>query len=109
MLSLVAMPGEPGNASGGADERLRRIESMTDAALAHVDVEALLAELLDRVRDLLGVDTATVLLLDPASQELLVTVAPGLEATVRQGIRIPLGKGVAGRVRADRRRGSIDQ
>src|SRR5436305_5906503 len=101
MLSLVAMPGEPGNASGGADERLRRIESMTDAALAHVDVEALLAELLDRVRDLLGVDTATVLLLDPASQELVVTVALGIEATVRQNIHIPIGKGFAGRVAAE--------
>src|SRR5947209_5875311 len=109
MLSLVAMPGEPGNAPSGADERLRRIESMTDAAVAHVDVEALLAELLDRVRDLLGVETATVLLLDPASQELVVTVALGLEATVRQGIRIPLGKGFAGRVAAEQQPLIIEQ
>jgi serine phosphatase RsbU (regulator of sigma subunit)/anti-sigma regulatory factor (Ser/Thr protein kinase) len=103
------MPGEPDNSSIAADERLRRIDSMTDAALAHVDVEALLAELLERVRELLGVDTATVLLLDPSSEELVVTVALGLEATVRQGIRIPMGKGFAGRVATEQRPVIIEQ
>ncbi|MFN2534207.1 MAG: GAF domain-containing protein, partial [Pseudonocardiaceae bacterium] len=103
------MPGEPVNASTAADERLRRIESMSDAALAHVDVEALLAELLDRVRDLLGVDTATVLLLDPSSDELVVTVALGIEASVRQGIRIPMGKGFAGRVATEQQPVIIEQ
>ncbi|MBV8993340.1 MAG: SpoIIE family protein phosphatase [Pseudonocardiales bacterium] len=103
------MPGEPGSAWTAGDERLRRIESMTDAALAHVDVEALLAELLDRVRDLLGADTATVLLLDPSSEELVATVALGIEATVRQGIRIPLGKGFAGRVAAEQQPVIIEQ
>lgn len=98
---LVVTPGEPGNASTAADEQLRRIASMTDAALAHVDVEALLIELLDQVRELLGADTATVLLLDPSSEELVVTVALGLETAVRQGIRIPMGKGFAGRVAAE--------
>ncbi|MGH3779390.1 MAG: tetratricopeptide repeat protein [Pseudonocardiaceae bacterium] len=80
--------------------QLRRIQSVTDAALGHLDVEDLLVELLDRVRELLQVDTATVLLLDPSSQELVVTAARALEATVRQGIRIPMGKGFAGRVAA---------
>jgi putative methionine-R-sulfoxide reductase with GAF domain len=83
--------------------QLRRIESVTDAALAHLDVEDLLAELLDRVRELLQVDTATVLLLDSSGQQLVVTAARGLEATVRQGIRIPMGKGFAGRVAAEKK------
>ncbi|HEY6423243.1 MAG TPA: hypothetical protein VIY28_08390, partial [Pseudonocardiaceae bacterium] len=59
----VPTPDEPNNRSG-ADDRLQRIESVTDAALAHLDVEDLLVELLDRVRELLEVDTAAVLLLD---------------------------------------------
>ncbi|MGH3669377.1 MAG: GAF domain-containing protein [Pseudonocardiaceae bacterium] len=84
------------------DYQLRRIEAVTDAALAHLDVEDLLVELLDRVRELVQVDTATVLLLDPSSQQLVVTAARGLEATVRQGIRIPMGKGFAGRVAAEK-------
>jgi phosphoserine phosphatase RsbU/P len=75
------------------DNQLRRIESVTDTALAHFDVENLLGELLDRVRQLLGVDTAAVLLLDSSAQQLVVTVAKGIEASVRQGVRVPVGKG----------------
>ncbi len=91
------------------DDRLRRIEVVTDAALAHLDVEDLLVELLDRVRELLAVDTATVLLLDSASHQLVATVARGLEAVIRQGIRIPVGKGFAGRIAAEKCPVIIDQ
>src|SRR5215470_11742318 len=91
------------------DERLRRIESVTDAALARLDVEDLLAELLDRVRELLDVDTSTVLLLDDSSQYLMPTAARGIEDELRQGIRIPVGKGFAGRVAAEQRPVIIEQ
>jgi anti-sigma regulatory factor (Ser/Thr protein kinase)/putative methionine-R-sulfoxide reductase with GAF domain len=85
------------------DYQLRRIESVTDAALAYLDVEDLLGELLDRVRELLEVDTAAVLLLDSSSQQLVVTAARGIEASVRQGVRVPVGKGFfAGRIAAER-------
>lgn len=96
----VATPGEQSELPEADVYRLRRIESLTDAALAHLDVEGLLAELLDRVREILQVDTATVLLLDASCQELVATAAKGIEATVRQGIRVPMGKGFAGRVAA---------
>jgi putative methionine-R-sulfoxide reductase with GAF domain len=85
------------------DDRLRRIESVTDAALAALDVEDLLVELLDRVREVLAVDTAAVLLLDSAGQQLVATAARGIEEEVRQGVRIPLGKGFAGRIAAERK------
>ena len=91
------------------DERLRRIESVTDAALARLDVEDLLVELLDRVRELLTVDTAAVLLLDFASQQLVATAARGIEEEVRQGVRIPIGRGFAGRIAAERRPVIIDE
>jgi serine phosphatase RsbU (regulator of sigma subunit)/anti-sigma regulatory factor (Ser/Thr protein kinase) len=85
------------------DSQLRRIESVTDAALAHLDIEDLLGELLDRVRELLGVDTAAVLLLDSSAQQLVVTAARGIEAAVRQGVRVPVGKGFfAGRIAAEK-------
>lgn len=83
-------------------ERLRRIEAVTDTALGQLGVEEMLVELLDRVRDLLDVDTAAVLLLDPSEQYLVATAARGIEEEVRQGVRIPLGKGFAGRIAADR-------
>jgi len=86
-----------------ADDRLRRIESVTDAALAHLNVEDLLAELLERVRGLLEVDTVAVLLLDASSEQLVATATKGIEAEVRQGVRIPLGRGFAGRIAAEKR------
>ncbi|MGH3776213.1 MAG: ATP-binding SpoIIE family protein phosphatase [Pseudonocardiaceae bacterium] len=95
--------GQPGNTPDADDYRLRRIEAVTDAALAHLDVEDLLVELLDRVRELLAVDTATVLMLDACSQELVAIAARGIESVVRQGIRVPIGKGFAGRVAAEKR------
>lgn len=87
----------------GADERLRRIEWVTDAALAHLSVEDLLAELLERVQSLLEVDTVAVLLLDASAEQLVATAARGIEAAVRQGVQIPLGRGFAGRVAAEKK------
>jgi serine phosphatase RsbU (regulator of sigma subunit) len=87
----------------GADERLRRIEWVTDAALAHLSIADLLAVLLERVQSLLEVDTVAVLLLDAAAEQLVATAARGIEAEVRQGVRIPLGRGFAGRVAAEKK------
>jgi sigma-B regulation protein RsbU (phosphoserine phosphatase) len=82
------------------DERLRRLEAVTDAALSRLAASDLLDELVDRVRDLLEVDTATILLLDTHSHQLVATAATGLEEEVRQGVRISVGRGFAGRVAA---------
>jgi serine phosphatase RsbU (regulator of sigma subunit) len=87
----------------GAEERLRRIEWVTEAALAHLSIADLLAVLLERVQSLLEVDTVAVLLLDAAAEQLVATAARGIEAEVRQGVRIPLGRGFAGRVAAEKK------
>jgi phosphoserine phosphatase RsbU/P len=92
----------------GAEDQLLRIESVTDSALAHLDVEKLLEELLERVRELLAADTATVLLHDEASAQLVATAAAGFEEEVRQGVRIPVGAGFAGQVAAQRKPVSIE-
>jgi anti-sigma regulatory factor (Ser/Thr protein kinase)/putative methionine-R-sulfoxide reductase with GAF domain len=84
-----------------ASERLRRIEAVTDVALVHLDVADLLDELLAQVRELLEVDTAAVLLSDGATGELVATAAAGIEEEVRQGVRIPVGVGFAGRIAAE--------
>jgi putative methionine-R-sulfoxide reductase with GAF domain len=102
------MSGRSGTAvRTGSEEQLRRISAVTDSALADLDVEHLLIELLDRARDVLGVDAATVLLLDHHAQELVATATRGLEDEVRQGVRLPLGRGFAGRVARERRPVSI--
>jgi putative methionine-R-sulfoxide reductase with GAF domain len=79
-------------------EWLRRIEAVTDQALAHLDVESLLDELFRRLTELLQVDTAAVLLVDDDTNELVATAARGIEAEVRQRVRIPVGKGFAGTI-----------
>ncbi|HEX3790361.1 MAG TPA: GAF domain-containing SpoIIE family protein phosphatase [Pseudonocardiaceae bacterium] len=93
----------------GAADRLRRIEAVTDAALAHLNTEQLLTELLGRVRELLRADTATVLLLDPSGRQLVATAAVGIEEEVSQGVRIPVGRGFAGRVAVERAPVMVDQ
>ncbi|MEV4646789.1 GAF domain-containing SpoIIE family protein phosphatase [Saccharopolyspora sp. NPDC049357] len=86
------------SADSSAEERLRRIELVTDTSLAHLDVNELLREILARVRDVLGVDMATVLLLDPGGEELIATASVGIEDEVRQGVRIPVGNDFAAAV-----------
>jgi hypothetical protein len=78
--------------------RLRKVEAVTDSALAHLSAEALYDELLGRVRDLLGADTATMLLLDRSGRQLRAAAAVGIEEEVRQGVRVPVGRGFAGRI-----------
>jgi putative methionine-R-sulfoxide reductase with GAF domain len=85
------------------DKRLERLRTLTDVALAHLSVETLLVELLDRVLEVLGADTAAVLLLNEGSHELVARAARGIEEEVRQGVRVPLGRGFAGRIAAEKR------
>jgi anti-anti-sigma factor len=87
----------------GWAEKLRDIQSITDAALSALDPPALLEALVGRVKDALQADTAAVLLLDRPSGQLVATAASGLEEEVRQGVRIPLGRGFAGRIAAEDR------
>jgi phosphoserine phosphatase RsbU/P len=106
----VAGP-DPAAGSGAGDihERLRRIEAVTDVELSKLTVEDLLDELLVRIRDVLDGDTAAVLLLDESAKFLVAVAASGLEEEVRQGVRIPLGGGFAGRVAAEARPVVIDE
>jgi signal transduction histidine kinase len=87
---------------GKRENRLGRLQALTDAALVHLDLEQLLGALLERTKDLLETDTCAILLLDEKRAELVARAAVGIEEEVEQGVRIPLGKGFAGRIAADR-------
>ena len=91
------------------EARLRDIQSITDVALSRLDDHDLLAELLDRTREALRADTAAVLLLDFSSGQLIAAAAAGLEEEVRQGVRIPVGHGFAGRIAAGHRPVVLDR
>ena len=86
-----------------SDSRLRDIQSLMDSSLSRLGEQELLDELVARVRQVFGADTAAVLLLDTSASQLVATAAAGLEEEVRQGVRIPVGTGFAGRIAADRR------
>ena len=105
MTSPVA-PSTPGST---VEDRLRAIETVTDVALSHLDVDDLLAELLERVAGLMAVDTVAVLLLDKASRQLVARAAWGIEEEVRQGVRLPVGTGFAGRIAATRQPVVLDR
>ena len=84
-------------------EHVRRLQSVTDAALAHLRLDDLLAALLERTRQILEVDTCAILLLDEETNELVARAALGIEEEVDQGVRVPVGGGFAGRIAAEKR------
>jgi anti-sigma regulatory factor (Ser/Thr protein kinase)/putative methionine-R-sulfoxide reductase with GAF domain len=89
--------------TGGSPDQLEHVYRLADPALAELALEPLLNELLGRAKDILGVDTVAILLLDEDAQELVARAAKGLEEEVERGVRIPLGGGFAGRIAAGRR------
>jgi signal transduction histidine kinase len=88
---------------GATTERVRRLQSVTDAALAHLRLDELLDALLERTRQILEVDTCAILLLDEDTNELVARAALGIEEEVEQGVRVPVGGGFAGRIAAEKR------
>jgi signal transduction histidine kinase len=100
-MAGTAPEDEPPTLTRNPIEVLRRIEVVTDTALARLSLDELLTELLGRLRDVLGVDTAAILLVE--GDTLRARAAKGLEEEVEQGVRIPIGRGFAGRVAAEKR------
>jgi GAF domain-containing protein/anti-sigma regulatory factor (Ser/Thr protein kinase) len=82
---------------------LAALQRVTDSALAFMSEDDLLAELLVRITEVLRTDTAAILLLDESGTVLRARAAKGIEEEVEQGVTIPVGKGFAGRIVADRR------
>jgi phosphoserine phosphatase RsbU/P len=105
----VGLPDAAGPGDDAVALRLENLEALTDATLTRLDVDDLLVELLGRVREILDVDTASVLMLDAASGMLVARAACGIEDEVRQGVRIPLGAGFAGRIAATREPARLDR
>jgi signal transduction histidine kinase len=83
--------------------RVEQVQTVIEATLANLGFEELVPELLRRLRDVLHVDTAAVLMLEEEANELVARAAVGLEEEVEQGVRIPVGGGFAGRIAAEAR------
>jgi GAF domain-containing protein/anti-sigma regulatory factor (Ser/Thr protein kinase) len=97
----VAGPAAGAGVGGSREARtLASLQRITDAALSYLPEQELLEALLDRVQELLTVDTVAILLVD--GDTLLARAAKGIEEEVKQGVRIPIGRGFAGRIAAER-------
>ena len=81
-----------------AEQRLSALQKITDSALTHLSLDDLLPESLNRIREVLNVDTVAILLLRTEGDELVAWAAQGLEEEVELGVRIPVGVGFAGRI-----------
>jgi serine phosphatase RsbU (regulator of sigma subunit)/anti-sigma regulatory factor (Ser/Thr protein kinase) len=91
-----------------ARHALAELQGVTDAALAYLSVDELLDELLERIRRIVHADTAAILLLDAQAGVLRARAAKGIEEEVEHGTQIPIGRGFAGRIAAERRAITID-
>lgn len=80
--------------------RLRALQAVTDATLAHLSLDDLLRHVLDRITSVLQVDNTAILLLDEDEGELRLHMACGPEEEVAGQVRIPVGQGLAGRIAA---------
>ncbi|MEU0788998.1 GAF domain-containing SpoIIE family protein phosphatase [Amycolatopsis sp. NPDC005961] len=83
-------------------DRLRQLEEIIGVPAEHLGLAELLAETLQRLRGVMGVDTATVLRYQPSGRQLVAFAAAGIEEEVHQGVRVPIGSGFAGRVALER-------
>ncbi len=84
-----------------AVERLRAIQTITDAALRYLALDDSLRELLGRTRAVLSADIATILLLTEDGQHLVFRASHGLETDAGSELRIPVGSGIAGRIASE--------
>jgi PAS domain S-box-containing protein len=84
---------------------LARLQALTDAALAHPDLDALLAAVVGRLAEFLTVDAAAVFLCAASGEglELRAAVCPDGADGEAVGLRVDVGEGFAGRVAAERR------
>jgi PAS domain S-box-containing protein len=85
-----------------ANAQLGALQALTDTALSHLALDDLLAELLDRVTGVMGVDNVGILLLEEDGQTLTMRAARGLLAEHVSRGRVAVGHGLPGRIAASR-------
>lgn len=75
-------------------------QTVDDTVFPHFVLENLFSVLLDCIRQVMNVDTITILLPTKSGQQLAVCATIGLEEEIVEAVRIPIGQGFAGRIAA---------
>ena len=100
--NLLVLERAARNDTENALERLRSIQLVTEAALAHLSLDDLLQELVGRIGEIMAVDLISVLLVDVTGATLLPQAVSGIPAEVYAGIGVPLQGTVVGQIAAAR-------
>jgi PAS domain S-box-containing protein len=88
------------------ERRLAALQTLTDTALSHTSLDVVVRELLQALCSALACDVASILLMNEDGQQLVVLASHGLPE--EEGLVIPVGVGVIGRIAAERRACVID-
>jgi serine phosphatase RsbU (regulator of sigma subunit) len=92
-----------------AEDRLRKLQAVSDAANAASGLDELVERVLPVVRDAVVSDGTSFLLLSDDGKELLLKGSVGVEEHENPAVPIPLGAGATGRIAATGRPLVIDQ
>ena len=85
-------------------ERLVRLQSITTGTiLSELPLESMLRELLERIREIVAVDTAAILLVEDSDAELALRAAVGADAHIDAAVELARREGVARRILDERR------
>ena len=102
---LAQEPGGPGSmillAIEDVTER-SQLQRLTDSALANLSLDHLFGEITHRLREALGADRCSILLLGPGDETLRLRTTSGLQHDLDSSFEIPLGQGISGTVAATR-------
>jgi PAS domain S-box-containing protein len=79
-------------------ERLVRLQSITGTILSDLPLENMLRELLERIREIVAVDTAAILLVDGPETDLALRAAAGADAHVDAAVELAQREGIPARV-----------
>jgi len=83
--------------------QLRRLQNVTETALANLPLKQLFENVLSKICEAIGSDMSVVLLLDESANELYVGAASGPNVDPVQQFRLRVGESLAGRVAAERK------
>ena len=84
------------------NQHLRVLQTITDTALSHLNLDDLFREVLRRLDGILTTDTIAIFLLTEDGKYLTICATRGLEEDMNQDLRIPVGQGFAGQIAVHR-------